>query len=161
MVLGLMYNLNSSADEGIKNPDILEAIQKFKYENSKRNQELLLEKINLGKYLLITINSDLKGNKNQDGTTTVGKGAKTSVILFSDKEGNMFLPIFTDWIELYKYENIHKNDWGTSKVTGLVLPAKEVWDLALNVANYHGVAINPAGDPVQLERAHLKSLLKQ
>lgn len=73
------------------------------------------------------------------------KGEEKDLLLLKQKDGQAFLPVFSDRGEFAKFQKVH----GKEELKVFVAEAKKIPGIALN--NATGIAVNPFGVNVQLQ----------
>lgn len=119
----------------VMNPSLVSAANRFfqalARKKADRNIEYnMLSEIYKGKYLLPVDTSKMK----TDGAT-VKKGSTLAIPSITRSDGKKFMPVFTDWNEMTKYDK-------DKKFTGLVATFKDIEDFC---KRGDLIAINPFG----------------
>jgi hypothetical protein len=135
----------------VTNPNLVAAMQRLKMDSSNDAKDALLVELNKANYLVAIFSDEMRTSEpDKDGTVTVEKDSIIKVLNTSDGNGNMYLPLFTDWEAIGKYID--------KPVNTLIFPSHDAWHWALNMGEYHGVVINPAEDALPLSRAQIEYL---
>ncbi len=145
--------INVNINEPVKNPELLKVMQELAEDSSKQTQ--FVNELHQAKFLC-PVQMDI-GNSQPDrnGEITLGTGTKISILSLQNSEGEHFLMAFTDWMELGKWKQ-NKNQ------QTLILTYEEYQYLVLQEDSvYVGVAINPYGDNLVLNRESILTLSKQ
>ncbi|MGE4545962.1 MAG: SseB family protein [Pedobacter sp.] len=138
----------------VTNPKLVAAIQRLKLDASDEAKDALLIELNKANYLVAIFSDEMHTSEpGENGRVTVEKDSIIKVLNTSDGEGNMYLPLFTDWEAIGKYID--------QPVDTLIFPSQDAWYWALNMGEYHGVVINPAEDALPLSRAQIEYLANE
>ena len=101
--------------------------------------EAIAEEIAMNASMLAVVHMDRDDLKhNNDGTATIMQGTKVSIEYLKDAGGRTFLPVFTDWDELRKWEK-YKN----ASVQTFVMTFD---DMCAFTKENCGIAVNPFSD---------------
>lgn len=138
----------------VTNPSLVAAIQRLKADSSNEAKDSLLIELNQANFLVAIFSDEMHTSEpDGDGKVTIEKDSIIKVLNTSDGNGNMYLPLFTDWEAIGKYIE--------QPVNTLIFPSQDAWHWALNMGEYHGVVINPAEDALPLSRAQIEYLADQ
>lgn len=128
-------------NEDITNPDLVTAIYQLLDNNNATTQNELIFELNRANYLMVVLNKISSKALIEENTISM-------VLLYQTKDGNIFLPLFTDWEEINKY---------VKDANTVTLPAKLAWEWVLE-NEYDGCVINPAKTALQIRKELIKNL---
>lgn len=135
----------------ITNPGLAAAILRLKNENTTEAKDNVLLELNRSNFLAIIFADEMHTSEpDESGRAVVEKDSVIKVLNTSDGQGNMYLPLFTDWDAIREYTD--------QPISTLVLPSQDAWHWVLNMGEYHGAVINPGGDALPLNRGQVKYL---
>ncbi|PCJ29987.1 MAG: hypothetical protein COA90_10715, partial [Gammaproteobacteria bacterium] len=121
---------------------------------SDEAKDALLLELNKSNYLVAIFADEMhRTEPDENGQSVIEEDSLIKVLNTSDSQGNMFLPLFTDWDALTKYTD--------KPVSTLVFPPQDAWHWALKMADYHGIVINPAENALPLSREQIQYLNNQ
>ena len=101
--------------------------------------ESIAEEIATNAYLLAVIKMDPDSlERKDDGSSVIKKGTTLAFEFLSTSDGTTFIPVFTDWSELRKWDK-----YKTASVQTLIVSFD---DLAAITAGKGGIAVNPFSD---------------
>ena len=112
-------------------------------ESTQNDLGIHLNKMN---YLLGIICDDANSKQ-----ITLTKGDDLKLLICSNDDREVFLPIFTNDDEL--------KSWYPEPISTLTIPAAWLWKFILSQKNYAGIIINPAGIAWGINLQHIQSLL--
>ena len=75
-------------------------------------------------------------------------GSRFGILGCHNEAGLHLLAVFSDWDAVRK--------WTDQRVTGMVMPAKDVWGLA--ETDYDGVVLNPGGPSLELSLERIQAI---
>ncbi|ENM5732232.1 SseB family protein [Vibrio mimicus] len=133
----------------VENPALVAAMDRVAREDSDAAKDELLKQLLQANYLAAMFTDGLKVSSGDGNQRTIEKGS-TFGVLSAESAGKNYLVLFTDWKALSQYTE--------QKVSGWILPSKDVWLFALQGSTYDGVVINPAHNALPLERPMLEYL---
>lgn len=136
-------------NQSVENPDLVAAMDRVAREGSDEAKDELLKQLLHANYLAAMFADGLKVSSADGVQKTIEKGS-TFGVLSAESAGKNYLVLFTDWKALGQYTD--------QKVSGWILPSKDVWSFALQGNTYDGVVINPAHNALPLERPMLEYL---
>lgn len=136
----------------VENPALVQALERVAGDDSDDAKDALVRELQRANYLAAIIADEMKTTSPEPGMTTIKAG---SVIKFvtCEKDGQHFLPLFSDWAAIRAYTD--------QNVSTLVLPASEAWSFALDDDAYQGIVINPAHNALPLELPMVRYLAGQ
>lgn len=138
----------------VTNPNLVAAIQRLKTDSSLAAKDALLVELNRANFLVAIFTDEMHTTEpDKDGKVTIEKDSLIKVLNTSDGNGNMYLPLFTDWDAIWKYID--------QPVNTLIFPSQDAWHWALNMGEYQGVVINPAEDALPLNRSQIEYLARE
>ena len=143
-------NSKIDVDQPVENPSLVAAMDRVAEEGSDASKDELLLQLQRANYLAAMFSDDLKMSPGEGKENTIEKGS-TFGLLSAESGGKNYLVLFTDWKALVAYTD--------QKVSGWVLPSKDVWAFASQGNTYDGVVINPAHNALPLERPILEYLV--
>ena len=135
----------------IENPALQAAFRRHVEERSEASVTALGQALNSSIYLVPILTDDMLTSPSSPGMVTIEAGSLIKFMNCKNENGESFLPAFTDWHEIQQ--------WVTTEVSTIAMPAAELWQFVLNDANYAGVAINPATVAWTLFPYNIQSLL--
>ena len=138
----------------VTNPNLVAAMERLKTDTSDGAKDALLLELNQQNYLVAIFADDLyTSGPDENGESKVEEDSTIKVISTSDGNGNMYLPLFTDWETLTKYID--------QPVIILVFPPQDAWYWTLKMGKYHGVVINPGENALPLNKGLIQYLASQ
>jgi len=140
---------NIDVNQAVENPALVAAMDRVAREGSDESKDELLRQLLQANYLAAMFTEGLKVSSAGGNDQTIEKGS-TFGVLSAESAGKNYLVLFTDWKALGQYTD--------QKVSGWILPSKDVWSFALQGGTYDGVVINPAHNALPLERPMLEYL---
>ncbi len=138
-------------DQQVENPDLLSAIIAFASAKGPVTERRMQQAFNRAVFLVATDFSDATVAPTEGGEasqTTIQAGSKITMRSVQSEGGDRLLPIFSDWDAIRR--------WTETPVHGLVVPAAEVWSLALSI--HDGAILNPAGPFIVLDRPTIQAI---
>ncbi|WKE66659.1 SseB family protein [Gallaecimonas kandeliae] len=136
-------------NQAVENPALVSAMDRVAREGSDEAKDELLKQLLQANYLAAMFTDGLKVSSDDGNQQTIEKGS-TFGVLSAESAGKNYLVLFTDWKALGQYTD--------QKVSGWILPSRDVWSFALQGNTYDGVVINPAHNALPLERPMLEYL---
>ena len=136
-------------NQAVENPALVAAMERVARDGSDESKDELLRQLLRANYLAAMFTEGLKVSSTDEDQKTIEKGS-TFGVLSAESAGKNYLVLFTDWKALGQYTD--------QKVSGWILPSKDVWSFALQGSTYDGVVINPAHNALPLERPMLEYL---
>jgi len=138
----------------VTNPNLVTAMERLKTDTSNTAKDALLLELNKSNYLVAIFSDEMRTSEpDENGRSVIEKGSVIKVLNTSDGDGNMYLPVFTDWDALRKYID--------QPVSTLVFPPQDAWHWALEMGEYHGIVINPAENALPLNKGQIQYLASQ
>ncbi|CAA0092732.1 Uncharacterised protein [BD1-7 clade bacterium] len=135
----------------VTNPNLVAAMERLRTDTSNEAKYHLLLELNKANYLVAIFSDEMHTSEpDENGKSTIEKDSIIKVLNTSDEQGNMYLPLFTDWEAIGKYID--------QPVNTLVFPPRDAWDWALKMGNYHGVVVNPAHNALPLSKGQIEYL---
>ena len=135
----------------VTNPKLVAAMERLKTDTSDAAKDDLLLELNKSNYLVAIFTDEMHTSEpDENGETVIEKDSLIKVLNTSDSQGNMYLPLFTDWDALRKYID--------KPASTLVFPPQDAWHWALEMGEYHGIVINPAEDALPLNKGQIQFL---
>lgn len=133
----------------IENPVLLELLNNLKAQFSIEIEHDFFKELLSTKFLSPITQDSLQGCKS--GESTLKEGATIKFIHLNDEKGNSYLPVFTDWNELKKWNE--KDD-----VKTLILSFEDYKTMILeNNSMFTGFVLNPYGHNIIFD----KNLIQQ
>lgn len=111
----------------------------------------LAEEIAMNAYFLSVISLSEEAEKQNDGTSVFKKDTTISFPLLTNQENKPFYPAFIDWEELYKWEEMKKEDLKT-----MILNFDDYIKMIIDDNGGEGMVINPFSDNFILDKDILK-----
>ena len=146
--------MQPDVNKPIENPKLKALINDLRNADSAHfaaANEAIAEEIAMNAYLLAVINMDRSGiESNNDGTATIKKGTVLSFEYLTDGTGRAFLPVFTDWDELRKWDKYHD-----AFVQTLILSFD---DMCAITAGKSGIVVNPFSDNYVISAENVLSM---
>ncbi|HCE2442470.1 TPA: SseB family protein [Vibrio parahaemolyticus] len=136
-------------NQAVENPALVAAMDRVAREGSDAAKDELLKQLLQANYLAAVFTDGLKLSSDDTNQRAIEKGS-TFGVLSAESAGKNYLVLFTDWKALSQYTE--------QKVSGWILPSKDVWLFALESSTYDGVVINPAHNALPIERPMLEYL---
>lgn len=138
----------------VTNPNLVAAIERLKGDVSDEAKDALLVELNKSNYLAAIFTDEMHASEpDENGKSVIEKDSTIKVLNTSDNNGNIYLPLFTDWDALRKYID--------QPVNTLVFPPQDAWHWALEMGDYHGIVINPAENALPLNKEQIQYLASQ
>lgn len=150
---GRMEKSQISAEE-IKNPELLEAIEKMQADGSKENVDAMINEIIKAKLILPAKITPTTQAKTENGRTVMQQANQVQFRLLKNGNGEMFFGVFSDVEEMYKWEDTKK---ASKVVTDFDSLASMVMDGKSNVG---GFVVNAFGKSVTFPK-HMVMTIKQ
>lgn len=140
-------------NQPVTNPVLIAAWQTFNENPSLEKQQHLFNQLKDAK-LLAPIMMELPNEieKNEDNSITLKKGTTLSYVILSNNQNEQFYPLFTDWDELRKWQNVENQQT-------LVVNIADYQSLLDDSSSCRGIVINPFGNTIQIDQAMLKVIL--
>ena len=138
-----------SDQEPIQNPDLLQAIEALKTNDSEEVHEDLTVELQCATYLVPYVDQ-LPGEQPAEGEES---DDSVQLLVCADPEGAEFLPLFTDEESLLAWTK-------DQEVSAMVFTPSEAWDMVVSQDDCAGAVINPAGLALPIDRK-LVEMLKQ
>jgi hypothetical protein len=137
--------------QSIENPDLVRALERLAADTSDAAKDEVVAQLQRATFLMVILKDELETPEENQGPVVFDKGSRIQILTAESDDGNVFLPLFTDWQAI--------RDYTEDPVNGLIMPAKDAWAFALHDEIYEGVVINPAGEPLPLGRPMVEFLL--
>ncbi len=129
----------------VTNPDLVAAMQRLKVDDGEETTNALLLALNQANFLVVVFTDEMNTTKSdEDGVVVVNEGSLIKVLTTTDSNGDMYLPLFTDWEAIGKRMD--------KPVNAFVFSSQDAWHWALNMGEYQGIVINPAEDALPLNK---------
>ncbi|WP_022819754.1 SseB family protein [Fusobacterium russii] len=139
----------------LENPVLKDLFQKLK--KAKEDDEYakvlnnLAEEIAMNAYFLSVVELSEEPEKQNDGSFILKEDTEISFPMLSNQENQTFYPIFIDWEELYKWEDLKKENLKTA-----IFNFDDYLSMVFNNENNYGIVINPFSDNFLLDKENLK-----
>ena len=139
----------------VENPKLRDLFSKVQSVGDDRKQYVetmnqIMEEIALNARFLAIVQFD-RPVASAGGKTVLEKDTKISVQMIQSQTGEVFIPLFTDWENLRKWE-----PFKDAKVETLILTFDDI--VAFVNEKVNGVVINPFTDSLTLPSAHIQSM---
>lgn len=141
--------------EEIKNPELLEAIEKMQTDGSKENIDAMINEIIKAKLILPAKITPTTQAKTENGRTVMQQANQVQFRLLKNGNGEMFFGVFTDVEEMYKWEDTKKS---SKVVTDFDSLASMVMDEKSNVG---GFVVNAFGKSVTFPKPMVMTIKQQ
>lgn len=141
--------------EEIKNPELLDAIEKMQTDGSKENIDAMINEIIKAKLILPAKITPTTQAKTENGRTVMQQANQVQFRLLKNGNGEMFFGVFTDVEEMYKWEDT-KNS--SKVVTDFDSLASMVMDEKSNV---EGFVVNAFGKSVTFPKPMVMTIKQQ
>lgn len=141
--------------EEIKNPDLLDAIEKMQADGSKENVDAMINEIIKAKLILPAKITPTTQAKTENGRTVMQQANQVQFRLLKNGNGEMFFGVFTDVEEMYKWEDTKKS---SKVVTDFDSLASMVMDEKSNVG---GFVVNAFGKSVTFPKPMVMTIKQQ
>lgn len=141
--------------EEIKNPELLDAIEKMQTDGSKENIDAMINEIIKAKLILPAKITPTTQAKTENGRTVMQQANQVQFRLLKNGNGEMFFGVFTDVEEMYKWEDT-KNS--SKVVTDFDSLASMVMDEKSNVG---GFVVNAFGKSVTFPKPMVMTIKQQ
>lgn len=141
--------------EEIKNPELLEAIEKMQADGSKENIDAMINEIIKAKLILPAKITPTTQAKTENGRTVMQQANQVQFRLLKNGNGEMFFGVFSDVEEMYKWEDTKT---ASKVVTDFDSLASMVMDEKSNVG---GFVINAFGKSVTFPKPMVMSIKQQ
>ena len=129
----------------IDNTRLVKLMDRAKKDHNQKRKEDLLEQLKKAQFLSPV--SDPESTAQDKG---VQREETMEFISIGDIHDNWYLPVFTDWEELYK--------WKRRETKAIVLSLKDYLPVIQNNKDLHGLVINPFGQNIVINKAILQQL---
>lgn len=130
----------------IDNPTLVKAMIELKENPSRQNENTFFVELLNARFLAPAIISEIDGT---EGEITLEKDTKIQLIHVIDPDRSAYLPAFTDWDELRKWEQ-------HGDVQTLIFTLNDYEQLLKSNENYKGFVINMLGENIMLNEEHMK-----
>lgn len=141
--------------EEIKNPELLEAIEKMQTDGSKENIDAMINEIIKAKLILPAKITPTTQAKTENGRTVMQQANQVQFRLLKNGNGEMFFGVFTDVEEMYKWEDTKSS---SKVVTDFDSLASMVMDEKSNVG---GFVVNAFGKSVTFPKPMVMTIKQQ
>lgn len=141
--------------EEIKNPELLEAIEKMQADGSKENVDAMINEIIKAKLILPAKITPTTQAKTENGRTVMQQANQVQFRLLKNGNGEMFFGVFSDVEEMYKWEDTKK---ASKVVTDFDSLASMVMDGKSNVG---GFVVNAFGKSVTFPKQMVMTIKQQ
>ncbi|GHB61526.1 hypothetical protein GCM10008107_07980 [Psychrosphaera saromensis] len=133
----------------VTNPSLVDAMNRLNTDQSSAAKTDLLLELNKSNYLAAIFSDEMNMSEpDENGNKEIEKGSLIKVLNTSDSEGNIYLPLFTDWCAIKNYIN--------KPVDTLVFSPQKAWSWALS--DYHGVVIYSEENSLPLNKSQIQYL---
>ncbi|MEE1318076.1 MAG: enhanced serine sensitivity protein SseB [Ruminococcus sp.] len=141
--------------EQIKNPELVEAIEKMQADGSKENIDAMVNAMMKAKFVLPAIVKPTTQARTRNGQTVMEQATQVQFRLLENANKEKFFGVFTDTDEMFKW----KDTQSTNKVvTDFDSLSQMVMDPSSNVL---GIVVNPFGKSVTFPKPMIISLKQQ
>ena len=141
-------------NQPIENPKLKDLINDLRNADNTHFaavNEAIAEEIAMNAFMLAVINTDGAGiENNDDGTATIKRDTVLSFEFLADGKGRTFLPVFTDWDELRKWDK-----YKDSFVQTLILSFD---DMSAITAGKNGIVVNPFSENYVISAENVLSM---
>lgn len=141
--------------EQIKNPVLLEAIEKMQNEGSKENIDAMVKAVMEAKFILPAKVTPTTQARTRNGQTVMEQSTQVQFRLLENANKERFFGLFTDTDELYKWKGTEESN---KVVTDFDSVAQMVMDPKADVL---GFVINPFGKSVTFPKQMIISFKQQ
>lgn len=141
--------------EEIKNPELLEAIEKMQADGSKENVDAMINEIIKAKLILPAKITPTTQAKTENGRTVMQQANQVQFRLLKNGNGEMFFGVFSDVEEMYKWEDTKK---ASKVVTDFDSLASMVMD---GKSNVEGFVVNAFGKSVTFPKQMVMTIKQQ
>ena len=141
--------------EEIKNPQLLEAIERMQADGSKENVDAMINEIIKAKLILPAKITPTTQAKTENGRTVMQQANQVQFRLLKNGNGEMFFGVFSDVEEMYKWEDTKK---ASKVVTDFDSLASMVMDGKSNVG---GFVVNAFGKSVTFPKQMVMTIKQQ
>lgn len=141
--------------EEIKNPELLEAIEKMQADGSKENVDAMINEIIKAKLILPAKIMPTTQAKTENGRTVMQQANQVQFRLLKNGNGEMFFGVFSDVEEMYKWEDTKK---ASKVVTDFDSLASMVMD---GKSNVEGFVVNAFGKSVTFPKQMVMTIKQQ
>jgi hypothetical protein len=129
----------------VENPNLVAALKEFEANRSEESQQELFRQLACANFLVPFFSDDVRITPGTNpGQAVFEKDSLLKIPSCTDREGQNYLPLFTDWPAIQA--------WIDKPVSTLVMPSYEAWSFILKQPHYAGAFINPADSRLQLSR---------
>lgn len=133
----------------IENPVLLELLNNLKVQSNANIEYDFFKELLSTKFLSPITQDSLQGCRS--GESTLKEGATIKFIHLNDEKGNSYLPVFTDWNELKKWNE-------TEGIKTIILSFEDYKTMILeNSSMFTGFVLNPYGHNIIFD----KNLIQQ
>ncbi len=137
----------------VTNPALVAALEDMQINPGNETNDKLMVELNKAKYLLPLLSDEMNVSEaDENGKVNIEKGSLIKIITYSGTDGNIYLPLFTDWDVIKNYFD--------NPVDTFVLPATDAWEFTLKADKYHGIIINPGSNDLLLNKERIQYLQK-
>ena len=141
--------------EQIKNPELLEAIEKMQADGNPENINAMINKVVNAKFILPAMMKQIPQARTENGRTVMSNATQVQFRLLENNKNERFFGAFSDTDELFKWNG---NEKATKVVTDFDSLAAMVMDPKANVL---GFVINPFGKSVTFPKNMVNSIKQQ
>ena len=141
--------------EQIKNPELLEAIEKMQADGNPENINAMINKVVNAKFILPAMMKQIPQARTENGRTVMSNATQVQFRLLENNKKERFFGAFSDTDELFKWNG---NEKATKVVTDFDSLAAMVMDPKANVL---GFVINPFGKSVTFPKNMVNSIKQQ
>lgn len=145
-----MFDINKP----VTNPELVEAMAAAAADNRAETRSAMIEAM-MEAHLLSPVSIDPPPVTAEDGTTSFQAGTKIAYPVLETQDGRQFLPAFTDWEELRKWQN-------NAGQQTIISTFDDLAGMVLNPDSFAvGFVLNPFGQNVTFDRELIASLKEQ
>lgn len=142
--------------EPITNPFLVEAMNNMKAERSQKNEIIFVNALKPARLLVpAKIDSVQQARANEDGTVALVDQPQVRFLLFNNKEGSKFFPLFTDIDEYRKWDDAANNQLAAVNFRDLVTIMEKD-----TTSGATGCVINPFSHNITVPAETMKRMLQ-
>lgn len=132
---GIDFDINKP----VENPKIVELLKEFKLNDNNTTLSNVYEEVAMNAKFLTIVEFSADPKDNGNGTSTFHKESLIKFLSLTTKDNLNYLPIFTDWNEVYKWKEV-------TSPKSLIMRFDDVHAIVSNGNKFIGVVINPFGE---------------
>jgi len=139
-------------DKPVENSALVTVLDAYLQNPTQSARKALPAELNKAVFLLPVVmdESNIKRSVEDPGLAIFEKDTFFEIFNATDSDGNLLLPIFTDWPSI--------RSWTKAQVSAMVLPAQDAWAFATTKGDYSGVVVNPGGHNIEIRRSEIEEL---